>query len=538
MDERNSASSIKPPDAGRSRQDAETALVQMPFINASRRKIQTMQNLYRPKKLFMAVALIAAFAILGVGSVAMAAYPDDPDLSEPSVTSVVPANGSTIYSNGSSTIYYQSGNTTPTVIRADYTDEAGGSGVDPASVMVHLDGGNMLSDCPVQTVSHVDCNATAADLFPGTHPLDVYVMDYAGNLTVNHTTLIVVVDDQAPTYSNLLPAAGSTLYTSQLNSTSTNDPSALRFDYDLTDAAPSSGYSPMSHINDSVPPGVAGAMIMQGCNKTPTSTNPTHYSCQANRAKLLHLGDNTLSVLLKDKVGNTSSNYTDPSSLNHYTVVDDVAPTVSGVTANSTTITAAYSDPLPTGALSTLLASGINAGTAMIHVDGNMIMNGCTVTAAGISCPTPAGLAVGTHSIEAMVTDNSGNTGMATGSLTVDPPPCTVGKPSLSLAAPVASWGTYANYTARKLSVTWTVNNTGSTNASSVQLESSNSTYAPITTVTAMPAAVGDIAGGGSGSVVVQYQLPTGTPITGSGFHVVNTASANDCGGNSYAYPS
>ncbi|MHB1361327.1 MAG: hypothetical protein ACYCW5_01850 [Thermoleophilia bacterium] len=51
------------------------------------------------------------------------------------------------------------------MIKADYSDEVGGSGVDPASIMVHLDGGNMLDNCPVQTASHLECSAAAADLY-------------------------------------------------------------------------------------------------------------------------------------------------------------------------------------------------------------------------------------------------------------------------------------------------------------------------------------------------------------------------------------
>ncbi|MHB8858206.1 MAG: hypothetical protein ACYC6Z_01790 [Thermoleophilia bacterium] len=450
------------------------------------------------------------------------------DTTAPVVTNVVPVNGSTIYTNGGSTIYYQLGNTTPMVIKADYSDEAGGSGVDATSVMVHLDGMNMLSDCPVQTASHVECNATAADLFPGTHDLDVYVYDLAGNGTINHTTLTVSVDNQAPTYSNLMPAAGSTIHTSQLNSTGINDMSALRFDYDIADAAPSSGYFPMSHINDTSPPSVPGGMISNSsCVKTPT-TNPTHYSCQANRASLLHLGTNTFSALLKDKVGN--SNYSDPSSVSTYTVVDDVAPAISGITANPATIAASYADPLPTGALSTNLASGIDSGTAMVHVDGAMIMTGCIATSTGISCPTPAGLAPGSHVIEVMVTDNAGNNARATLSFTT-------GKPALSLGAPAPRWGSYADYTAGILSVDWTLRNTGSTNARSTTLTCAGNSNGVIMNGPAT-AILGDIAAGGSASGTLRYEgIVNGGYVVVGSWHTTNTGTALDDLGNLYTYP-
>ncbi|MHB9112021.1 MAG: hypothetical protein ACYC4D_05275 [Thermoleophilia bacterium] len=486
-----------------------------------------MQAHYKPMKYLLILAFLVAILAVGTSSLAVAAYPDDPDTTAPVVTNVVPADGSTIFTNGGSTIYYQSGNTTPLVIKADYSDETGGSGVDVASVMVHLDVSNMLMNCPVQTATHVECIATAADLTPGTHPVDIYVDDVAGNATMHRTWVTVVVDNAAPTYSNLSPADGSTIYTSQLNSISTNDLSALRIDYDLTDPAPSSGWSPMTHINESVPPGIAGAMISNtSCVKSPSATNPTHYSCQMNRAKLLHLGDNTLSILLKDKVGNTSSDYSNSSTLKHYTVVDDVDPLVSNIAADQTTITATYADPAPTGALSTNLTSGINAGTAMVHVDGAMIMMGCTATATGISCPTPSGLSAGTHSIEVMVSDDAGNLGMGTGTL------CVSGKPGVSVSIRSSYWASYADFTARELSVTLRFRNSGTDTAFATAMTGSTNTNG-VSLSTAMPLAVGDLTGGANTEVTARYHIPVGV----GNFKASITGSASDACGTSYTYP-
>lgn len=445
------------------------------------------------------------------------------DVTAPVVTNVVPADGSTVYSNGSTTVI---------AISANYSDEPGGSGVDPTSVMVHVDIGNMLFDCPTQTESRVSCNAAATDLPAGIHPIDIFVADMAGNLTVNRTWVTVAIDSGVPSYANLAPADGSIIYTSQLNSASINDMSALRINYDIIDPAPSSGVIPMTHINDSFPPGGSmGAMISNSsCVKTPNATNPTHYSCQMNRAALLHLGDNRLSVLLKDKVGN--SNYTDPASVNTYTVVDDVAPAVSGVSADASTISASYSDPLPTGALSTQLASGIDAATAMVHVDGTMIMNGCTPSATGISCPTPAGLAVGTHDIEVMVDDNAGNQGMAMGTLTIETPPCSAGKPALGLRLNSAYWNGPDDYRDGVLSVSMQINNNGSAIAKNVQMTSSVPSLGAALE-TPMPTAIGDIAAGGSGGVVLQYTVEAGV----QGFRINNEAAADDACGSAYSYP-
>ncbi len=449
------------------------------------------------------------------------------DVTAPTVTNVIPADGSTIYTNGTSTTYYQLGNTTPLVIKADYADEAGGSGVDPTSVMVHLDVGNMLMNCPVQTASHVECTATAADLPPGTHPIDIYVADMAGNLTVNRTYVTVLADTSIPSFANLSPASGSIIYTSQLSSASASDPAALHFDYDIVDAAPSSGVAPMSHVNDTQPPSVSGAMIM-GCTKTPDANFPTHYSCQVNRAKLLRLGDNTLTAFLKDHVGN--SNYADPAAVSHYTVIDDVAPTISTPAANPSTISASFSDPSPANALSTNLASGINPVSAVIKIDGTAIASGCTAGAGSISCATPAGLAPGTHTIEVGVDDNSGN--HASNSLTV-----ATGKPVLKLGAPAARWASYADYTAGILSVDWTLSNTGASIAKAATLTCTGNSNGILvngpSTLT-----LGDIAAGGSATSTLRYEgfVNGGYVIVGS-WHTTNTGTAQDELGNPYTYP-
>ena len=450
------------------------------------------------------------------------------DVTAPVVTSVTPANGSTIYANVAGTVYYQLGNATPLTMKADYTDEVGGSGVDVTSVMVHLDGSNMLFNCPVQTASHVECTATGLDLLPGTHPLDIYVADLAGNLTVNRTWVTIVTDSATPSYANLTPASGSIIYTSQLNAASINDMAALRIDYDILDAAPSSGVNPMSHINDNFPPGgTMGAMISNtSCVKTPDANNPTHYSCQLNRGKNLHLGDNRLSVLLKDRVGN--SNYSDPSSLNTYTVVDNVAPAAGPVTADALMISAPYSDPAPTNALSTSLTSGINTASVQVTLDGAAVA-GCTVTATSVSCPTPGGLAVGAHAIVVTVADVAGNVGTATGSYTQA---CIPAKPDLGIGTSYAFWGSYADYVARELSVKMVVTNRSAYGAYGVAILTAGGTNG-VTLSTPTPVALGDLAGGAKTSTILKYNVPIGV----TKFNASLTGGASDVCGTSYTYP-
>lgn len=454
------------------------------------------------------------------------------DTTAPTVSGVTPADGSTMYTNGASTIYYQFGNSTPLTIRATYGDEPGGRGVDPTSVMVHLDGSNMLFDCPTQTATEVACNATAADLFPGTHPVDIYVADLEGNMTMHRTWVTVVRDSSAPTYANLSIPGGSIIYTSQLGSSSINDLGALRFVYDIVDGTDSSSVVPMTHVNESVPPGVSGAMIMNSsCVKTPDANNTTSYSCQVNRAKLLKLGDNTLSLLLKDRVGNMSSDYSVAAGLNHFTVVDDVAPTVSGLSADASAIGASYSDPPPTGALSTSLAAGINGSTTTVKVDGSTV-SGCTATATGVSCPTPAGLSAGDHAVVVTVSDNAGNPGQGATTLTIDPPACVPGKPALSLTMTSIAWASYADFQARELSVGLRITNSGSDVANNVAITGSSNTNG-VVLMTAAPIALGSIASSSAADTTAVYLVPTGV----GSFRASVTASACDGCGTSYGYP-
>ncbi len=115
----------------------------------------------------------------------------------------------------------------------------------------------------------------------------------------------------------------------------------------------------------------------------------------------------------------------------------------------------------------------------------------------------------------------------------VTQPDCSTTAPTLSLAAPAPFWGSFADYTARKLSVTWTVNNTGAVGATNVQITGSTPNGA-VTLITAMPVSIGAIAAGSSGSTVIQYNVPVGY----GGFHVWNSGSAQDeCGTATYTYP-
>lgn len=207
--------------------------------------------------------------------------------------------------------------------------------------------------------------------------------------------------------------------------------------------------------------------------------------------------------------------------------VDLTAPTVSGISADligfdSASITRATASEPATMKVEYGIAPGVY--TQVVN-DKVLNQNNKSVNLTGLSAATTYYYRVTSYD------------GQANGSASSEQyfiTGCPTGRPDLRLASPGSFWASYADYTARKLSVTWTVNNTGELPADNVELTGSTSTYAPIITLTAMPAQIGFIGAGGSGSVVVQFLLPT---AGGVGFHVANTATAMDLAGNVYVYP-
>lgn len=104
-------------------------------------------------------------------------------------------------------------------------------------------------------------------------------------------------------------------------------------------------------------------------------------------------------------------------------------------------------------------------------------------------------------------------------------------KPDLTLSKNSVFWASYADYQARQLSVSWTINNSGRP-AYNVQLTRSTNTNG-VSLITPSPLTLGDIAGGGSSTSVFIYDVPAGV----SGFSVMIESSAQDACGNSYPYP-
>jgi hypothetical protein len=103
--------------------------------------------------------------------------------------------------------------------------------------------------------------------------------------------------------------------------------------------------------------------------------------------------------------------------------------------------------------------------------------------------------------------------------------------PTLSLSKTGVYWNGYADYTARILSVDYSVANGGANGAYSTTIVGTVNTNG-VTTVNA-PVALGDIAGGGSASATVRYNVPTEAGSFMSSVY----ATAGDACGNTNSYP-
>lgn len=395
------------------------------------------------------------------------------DVTAPTVSNVYPADGATL------------NDITSLTISADYSDA--GSGVDAASVMVHLDVSNMLMDCPTQSTSHVECIATAGDLALGTHPLDVYVTDLAGNETINRT-YFTVADSASPSVS----------YTGPSGNINDNTPTVTGT---YSDPAPSSGIASASLSLDgggSFPYSCSAAGGTVTCDVTPAIADAAYGS---------------VVIRVIDTAGNPAATATGSFT------VDTSLPGISSIlpsgwitTVNPATVQAALSD---TG-------SGINTAAGSIAVDGTPL-GSCTVTAASISCDTSAAnFAQGAHTILVTAFDLAGNTQTGGGSFSVDTavptisniqPSGAIGTSDTTVTADYSDLTSGINQAAVTVSLD-TVAMTGCTvGAGSVSCPATGLADGPH----AIAVSVDDIAGNngtGNGSFSVDTAAPTVTPDT------------------------
>ncbi|MBI5869652.1 MAG: hypothetical protein HZB44_01655 [Actinobacteria bacterium] len=392
-----------------------------------------------------------------------------PDSTFPTVSNIYPADGATL------------NDITSLTITADYSDT--GSGVDIASVMVHLDVSNMLMDCPIQTASHVECNATAGDLTLGTHPLDIYVSDMVGNETINRT-YFTVADATSPAVTYSGPSGNINDNTPTVTGT-------------YSDPAPSSGIASATLSLDggsSFPYACVAASGTVTCDVTPAVADGA-------RNAIIKLTD------VAGNIGTGSGSFTVDTSLPG---IGSVLPSGWITTTSPATVQAALSDA----------GSGINTATGSIAVDGTPL-GGCTVTTTSISCNTSAAnFAQGAHTILVTAYDLAGNQNTGGGSFSVDSAAPTVSNIQPSGAIGTSSTTVTADYSDLTSGIDQaTVAVTLDTVAMTGCTVGAGSVSCPATGLAdgahAIAVTVDDVAGNtgsGSGSFSVDTAAPTVTP--------------------------
>ncbi len=110
---------------------------------------------------------------------------------------------------------------------------------------------------------------------------------------------------------------------------------------------------------------------------------------------------------------------------------------------------------------------------------------------------------------------------------------CSGNRPTLALSRGNAFWASYADFTAGELSVNMTIRNSGTDTANSIMITGSSDTNG-VTRSTAVPALIGDIAGGAGSSITLKYHIPAGV----GSFRTSVYATALDLCGTTFSYPS
>lgn len=226
----------------------------------------------------------------------------------------------------------------------------------------------------------------------------------------------------------------------------------------------------------------------------------------------------------------------DPAAPDYYPYYSGVTPAGSGTDTTAPTFSAGPSVGSITDSSADITRTTSEAATSKVRykkssdstwtTDNNTVLNATKTTSlSGLDAST-------SYDWELIAYDGNANASpMASGTFTTAAPPCSAGKPGLSIGSPSAYWGSYANYTAGILTVDWTVGNSGPDTASNVTILTSTNTDG---VTAAMPVAVGTIAAGSSATATITYSNVT--PAVGS-WHTTMTGSADDCAGTGYTYP-
>ncbi|HEX4605389.1 MAG TPA: Ig-like domain-containing protein, partial [Candidatus Angelobacter sp.] len=272
-------------------------------------------------------------------------------------------------------------NTATPTARANYSDA--GSGINPASVHVFVDGSDVTAGFSIGSDSAVGVLSSGGALSEGTHQLRVTVADRAGNVADVSASFVVDITPPIATFVN--PANNSFINSTQ---------PTLKLDY--SDAG--------SGVNTST----AHIFLQQGTAAeteiTPQFTfGPAEATATISAANALVAGTYHLRALVTDRAGNTTtalSTFQVDTTAPVYTIQTPAAS--SFINTATPTFLVTYHDD----------SSGVDPSKFAIRVDGTDRTNSMTVgdlLATGTLLPADA-LADGTHQVEVTVIDRAGNT--------------------------------------------------------------------------------------------------------------------------------
>lgn len=325
------------------------------------------------------------------GNVQAVSWSFSVDASAPTITGQQPVSGSAT-------------NNAKPAVNAQYTDQAGGLGIDLTKTVLLVDSVNVTPQALVSATS-VSYTPTTA-LSSGAHTATLTVADLAGNTTQSSWSF--TVDTVLPVISGLAP----------INKTIAAMPIAS-ITAQYADVGVGIDTTKINLLVD-------GLDVTASAQVTPTGISYIPSAALSN-------GTHAIQLSVADKVGNTQSAAWSFS-------IDAQGPTVAGqLPVNGSfsnkltpTISAQYADA----------GAGIDSTKTALTLDGIAVTTGLTVTATGFSYVPSAALAAGPHSVTLKVFDLVGNSTTSNWSFTID----TTG-PVISAMLPSTGYGNNAKPT-------------------------------------------------------------------------------------------
>lgn len=262
--------------------------------------------------------------------------------------------------------------------------DAGGSGVDPASIIVLLDGAAVARTLAVVNANTVNVAFTpSADLAQGSHTVTVDAKDLSGNAAAQARSTFSI-DSAAPGVAISVPLAGS----------ATKNP-LQPLNAIVTDVG-SAGVDPAGitvRLDGNI---ITAALTVLSAGQVKVAFTPTSPMGE---------GVHTYKVDARDRASNASAGVSSSFTVDLTPPVISAPAPPSGSTASSSTptISAVWTDAL----------SGIKAASAKILLNASDLTGSATLGTAGFSLTAPP-LAAGLHTVAVSVEDLAGNIGTLT----------------------------------------------------------------------------------------------------------------------------